>query len=902
MVELNVTIDNAGAQCMVYKTRGSRMQGKLMLKTSDKLKVRQISIRLLSTELVDFHTKNPHGSTTGSNGGNNIGSNNGMSAGSSSSGAGGGLHSYLQKSSKTIGTWMILEKKSSAHVLAAGKHSYSFEIPLPKGLDGSIKSKTYTLQYELETRLEYSFKLKPDLTHTMPVELVQVPMASNLQSDDRISLKVVPGRAHVDRDRLSIVDVPLGRALCLDPDVITQKECFVLHHLWDEVLSLRVRLPHGRVFPVGDSPVLDIEAVPLARNHRCTAFRIALEEISIIARPQRVGILSTRSRASAGDNLHPRQPAEEQTASSAAARRSSASVSHLSSSSEDSLPASSHNAWAYAQECSSAYDNAITRVRELCSTSTKWTRHDFPSLSAFHGILTEKLNLAVPSDGTKDTNADLRNSHIQIHHQLVYELEYAVVGSEMVDMLRKEPRVRAAAHIYNSLGKANIVRRDEIRDDRRPGSVYTVRGTLPVVVVTRNFANFWGIRDISLDTRTGLSPVEAAVKECMSEFPEPNTAAHSTMSMPLPSMPDAYSRRPSTELTGTSAGTSLAAANTSSAASAASSHHSLHNGRHNSSGVPAVLLQPPPAGFAGPSMETCSIPQAGSGYPPMGFMAQTPPASSMPYPPQQQDTSQSSILAIHEPPSTSSVPSAPASAGGMAYDPMMFQRQIEMFQEQQRRQQEEFFKQLTEQYARMVASQQQPAQNAVNMPPSLTDLLGSNPLQHPQAPPSSRNNVDAADSSNDIYAVLDIPTGNNSHSTRPSNDTNDEQSNAHVQASFTASIHSRSSSNLSVFTAEETSNDVGVLPEVEAASAPAIETPIAEDDTSEETTTDNAAESVVPPPVSSSSANDSQQNGRSSPPPSYDDILPPEYEVPSHQPPPYRPLDRNSRNGTRSRR
>ncbi|KAJ2629891.1 hypothetical protein H4R22_003051, partial [Coemansia sp. RSA 1290] len=137
-------------------------------------------------------------------------------------------------------------------------------------------------------------------------------------------------------------------------------------------------------------------------------------------------------------------------------------------SSEDSLPASSHNAWAYAQECSSAYDNAITRV--------------------------------LPSDGTKDTNADLRNSHIQIHHQLVYELEYAVVGSEMVDMLRKEPRVRAAAHIYNSLGKANIVRRDEIRDDRRPGSVYTVRGTLPVVVVTRNFANFWGIRDISLDT------------------------------------------------------------------------------------------------------------------------------------------------------------------------------------------------------------------------------------------------------------------------------------------------------------------------------------------------------------------------------------------------------------------
>ncbi|KAJ2450227.1 hypothetical protein EV183_004419 [Coemansia sp. RSA 2336] len=900
MAELEVSIDSSGAQCMVYKTRGSRMRGKLMLKTSDKLKVRQISIRLLSTELVDFHTKNTgaSGSTAGSSGGNNMGSNNGMSAGGSSSGAGGGLHSYLQKSSKTIGTWMILEKKSSAHVLAAGKHSYSFEIPLPKGLDGSIRSKTYTLQYELETRLEYSFKLKPDLTHTMPVELVQVPMASNLQSDDRISLKVVPGRAPVDRDRLSIVDVPLGRAICLDPDVITQKECFVLHHLWDEVLSLRVRLPHGRVFPVGDSPVLDIEAVPLARNHRCTAFRIAVEEISIIARPQRVGILGTRSRASAADSLHPRQPGEEQAAGSAAARRSSASVSHLSSSSEDSLPASSHNAWAYAQECSSAYDNAITRVRELCSTSTKWTRGDFPSLSAFHGILTEKLNLSVPSDGTKDTNADLRNSHIQIHHQLVYELEYAVVGSEMVDMLRKEPRVRAAAHIYNSLGKANIVRRDEIRDDRRPGSVYTVRGTLPIVVVTRNFANIWGIRDISLDTRTGLSPVEAAVKECMSGFPEPSTAAHSTMSMPMPTMPSAYSRRQSAELAEASAGTSLAAANISSAASAASSHHSLHNGRHNSPGAPAVLLQPPPVGFAGPSAESC-MPQAGSGYPPMGFMAQAPPASSMPYPPQQQATSQSPIPTIHEPPSASSVPSAPAaSAGGMAYDPMMFQRQIEMFQEQQRRQQEEFFKQLTEQYARMMAGQQQPAQHAADIPPLSTALLDSSAPR-----PSSRNNADAAGSSNNIYAVLDIPIGSSSRNTRSSDETSGEQSNPNVQVNSTASIHSRSSSNVSAVTAEAT--DVGVLPEIESASAPSgllIEASNAESDTGGETTATNAAESAASPPANSDGANGSQQNSTSSPPPSYDDILPPEYEVPAHQPPPYRPLDRNSRNGNRSRR
>ncbi|KAJ2159160.1 hypothetical protein IW139_005043, partial [Coemansia sp. RSA 353] len=200
MVELEVHINQGSSQCLVYKNRGSQVEGKVVLKSTDKLKVRQISIRLTSTELVDFHNKNTTGAPTT------------------------GLHSYLQKSSKAVGTWMILEKTPSAHVLAAGKHNYSFEIPLPKGLDGSIQSKTYSLQYELETRLEYSFKLKPDLITLMPITLVQVPMASNLQADDRISLKVIPGRAPANRERMTVSDVPLGRALCLEADVITQKE------------------------------------------------------------------------------------------------------------------------------------------------------------------------------------------------------------------------------------------------------------------------------------------------------------------------------------------------------------------------------------------------------------------------------------------------------------------------------------------------------------------------------------------------------------------------------------------------------------------------------------------------------------------------------------------------------
>ncbi|KAJ2797866.1 hypothetical protein H4R20_005033, partial [Coemansia guatemalensis] len=177
MVELSVEIEQGSTQCLAYKHRESRLQGRMVVKTADKLKLRQLSIRLISTELVDFHTANSSKPAARNN----------------SSGGNSGLHSYLQKSSRAVGTWVILERKPSAsHVLLAGEHHYSFEIPLPKGLDGSVASKTYTLHYELEGRLEHSFKLKPNTICLQPIELVQVPMALNLHADDRISLSVVP--------------------------------------------------------------------------------------------------------------------------------------------------------------------------------------------------------------------------------------------------------------------------------------------------------------------------------------------------------------------------------------------------------------------------------------------------------------------------------------------------------------------------------------------------------------------------------------------------------------------------------------------------------------------------------------------------------------------------------------
>ncbi|KAJ2503308.1 hypothetical protein GGH96_000329 [Coemansia sp. RSA 1972] len=873
MVELDVHINQGSSQCLVYKNHGSQVEGKVVLKSTDKLKVRQISIRLTSTELVDFHNK-------------------------ASSAPSGGLHSYLQKSSKTVGTWTILEKTPSAHVLAAGKHNYSFEIPLPKGLDGSIQSKTYSLQYELETRLEYSFKLKPDLITLMPITLVQVPTASNLQADDRISLKVIPGRVPANRERMTVNDVPLGRALCLEPDVITQKESFVLHHLWEDVLSLRIRLPFGRVLPVDESPVLDIEAVPLARNHRCTAFKVVLEEISIIARPQRVGLLNTRPRVASTDSgLHPDGQAP--------VRRSSVTLSQMSSSSEDSLPVSSHNAWAYAQECSSAYDNAITRVRELSSASAKWQKGQFTTLGAYHGILANKFNLYIPPVTRDDTHTDVRNSHIQVHHQLVYELEYRVASSEMVDLLQKEPRVRAAAHIYNNLGSSNIVRREEIRDSRRVGPIYTVRGTLPVAVVPAKIANMWGIRNTSRDPQTEPSAVVTAINEYAASF-VPANAPYLSLSMPRLSMPDHDVRRMSTD-------------------------------SHGQSGASTPQYPQMPGGFAGASAFDPSG-LGSSAYPPMGFMTQSPgsapypPSGSLPYPP--------GSSSAQYPPASGSAPYPPASIPGQypsassselyppqpliptilephsanshisdshiegesshtrdsshadnnsngnasgsqtlhstasnnelaqpaqvnqqpqtnsetpqpAYNPTDIQRQIEMFQEQQRQQQEQFFKQLSQQYAQMNVGQT--CTSVPVLPAALASMLGSGSV-----PVSPASNQEFASGTN----VTEAQTGSSNI-----------QPVAHSVARTDSAVSTNSHYSDSVpAQPAANANAVGALSDIETASAP--------------------------PESSTSTAQAELTNG---PPPSYDDLLPPEYEVPSQQPPPYRPLNR-SQNERSSRR
>ncbi|KAJ2715590.1 mitochondrial 2-enoyl thioester reductase [Coemansia spiralis] len=902
MVELSVQFDQEGCQFLAYKQRESRLQGRLVVKTKDKLKVRQISIRLVSTELVDFHASGPADG----------------SAGKSSSTAQGGeygtaLHSYVQKSSRTIGTWAILEKGSSAHMLKAGEHRYSFELALPRGLDGSIATRPYTLHYELETRVEHSFKLKPDSTQLTPVELVQVPMALNLHADDRISLAAGPRPAPTGA-LLVADDVPMGQALLLAPDMIDQKEPFVLHHLWDDALSLRLRLPHGRAFPAGSNPVLDVEAVPIVRNYRCTRFTVALEEITIVARPQRASAVRTGTSGNGGSSSAVDTPPP---------RRQSAAASHLSSSSEDSLPvSSSHNAWAYAQASSAEYRNAITKVRELGRTTAPWPRAQFDSLTSYHGILVAKRNLSIPAAGQDSTHADIRNSHVQIHHQLVYELEYQAINTEeMAVPLQKEPRIMAAAHVYRSLGNANIARRD-----RLPGGVgaalhrpMTVRGTLPVALVSRRIADLWAIRDLSRDPATEDSPVAAAANGHLSHGASPYPPVLSVPEVRMPAMSDSECHSSST---GPSRASSVARAHSPMIGFAPAPAYGMPTpgdfgpATSRPAGMyppqPSDVYPPQPAGLYPYQSPGLYPPQPAGVYPP-GPPGAYPPAQASAYPPLPSD------------PNALAAPGAGGSqqlqAGGMAFDPSLFQRQIEVFQQQQRQQQEQFFQQLTEQYAQMTTTGQAPSNamlgpGAPNDPARTHDgrpLSMASTLCPTDIPPGSAGGAAAGPSSAaDIYAVLDRPLVPVSPAPAPAPP-------AAPRTNTVESSISQSSDRQSVHTAEEEPDaqplqarpveepaehsssgsgsgreSTGPAPEIAAttvaveppAEAPAVEpteaTPLpARPSERDAEAARPAAASATAPPAA-----------EPAPPPSYDDLLPPEYEIPGNAPPPYQPTHR----------
>ncbi|KAJ2870023.1 hypothetical protein FB639_004691, partial [Coemansia asiatica] len=344
-------------------------------------------------------------------------------------------------------------------------------------------------------------------------------------------------------------DLPVGKSACLAADSIDRKDSFVLHHIWDNRLSFKIRMPRGRVFPVDSKPLFDIEAVPISKEYRFTRLTLALEEITIVARPTIAGIArqgsvlsldSAQSTGKAKANQQQQQQQQRQQSHSLSTRRSSLTgsvMSQASTSSEDAHASikASHNAWAYAKECSSEYQNAITKVRELSRlhhelATQQHQQHNLHqgTVAAFHGILASKVHLSVPHHLESNNNssrscADIRNSHIQVHHQLVYELDYQRLdvaelneANAAFSAASADARIKAVAHVYKALSGANIVRRDELRDaaaNAGSGRSGVVRGTLPVAVVSRRISDLWGIRNLSQDTLSNPSAVVAALMD-----------------------------------------------------------------------------------------------------------------------------------------------------------------------------------------------------------------------------------------------------------------------------------------------------------------------------------------------------------------------------------------------------
>ncbi|KAJ2024904.1 hypothetical protein GGI06_000796 [Coemansia sp. S85] len=848
MPELRVEVDKECAECLVYQHQESSLRGKLFLKTSDKLKLRQITIRLLSTELVDLHETGDVVETTG----------------------------FLQKSTKTIGTWVVLAKTGDTHQLGVGEHQYSFEIALPKGLDGTVDTGAYRLGYELESRVEHSFVLKPATVIMTSVTLVQVPMGLNLHSDDRVSMNLLsagvpPGRS------LAVEDVPLGRAICVNVDAIDQGREFVLRHLWDSALAVRLRLGRGRVFPTDSYAVVDVQAVPITREYRCTAITLRLEEIAIIARPQRsAAAVRPSGSVSAAGRIRP--------SGSLPLRRHSVANSAVSVSSEDSMGRPSDNAAAFAMESSAEYQNAITKVRTLATaTYTAWPDRPSESLAEFSGIAAQRLRLRVPPRGGEMVT-DLRNSHIQVHHQIAYEVRYERVdGGETSD----SARILAMAKVHRALATANIVRRDELKDQGR-----VVKGTLPVAVVPKKISALWGLKNsyeeeaydedelpavsdrnlIDLDTTVAPEPAVYVPSPAMLGMMHSGSNSNygsNNLSMPgVPTMPGI----PTMPGVPTMPGLPMMPS------------------------VPGVPIMPGVPSFPGMS-------GSGGMYPPaqpMGFNPMFMPQAAAPMGfamdnggggPSNMDMSYNGMAYGGADINYGGMPynGGPADSsmyGG--YNPMGMQQQILMFQEQQRKQQEQFFQQLSEQYGQMAVSPTQPPTL-----PAAQAYGPSSSSQHSTSalPPPSLGEAREPD-------VVVVPT---------------------VVVEPPPAVEAVASAAVSVVAAEPSA------PEVSEPSAPEVaEPPVRPDSAADVHSADpplqltsingavehssassennvvveQPAETVVESSASTSSQSiaaveEGAASGRHSPPPNYDDLLPPEYEVPANQPPPYRPLESN---------
>ncbi|KAJ2744976.1 hypothetical protein GGI19_006550, partial [Coemansia pectinata] len=550
-------------------------------------------------------------------------------------------------------------------------------------------------------------------------------------------------------------------------------------------------------------------------------------------------------------------------------------------------------------------------VRTLATgTHTAWPERPSVSLAEFSGIASARLRLHVPPMyGDNATHTDIRNSHIQVHHQIAYEVRYERVQAEEES---SNARILAVAKVYGALANANIVRRDELKN------LEVVRGTLPVAVVPKKISALWGLKNIEYD--------EPEYDDEPAGFPVPNTTEAHLIDLVADAPPVAAQS---------------AYVPSSAMLDMMHNNDSYASAMPSMPGMPGVPMMPGVPSF--PSMP--SVP----GVPTMSNFAAMPGVPSIPGMP-----SIPGIPGIPGMPGGSGAysPVAPASQpmgfnpmimpqaplgfgmgnggpavdmnynnsgpsvdtsynmgyGNAGYNPM--QQQILMFQEQQRMQQQQFFQQLSEQYGQMAVSPSSLTRNESQSHPypRVSESQNSGYNTYGPAPPPPGH---------DVLLAAREPSG-------------------HITPATTVAVDISSVPTVVLPTvvvepADTVTESVTVieLAAVTEASAPASSEPVRPDsaadiDTSsadqhltsitaaierseaEASNTITTAVPVLQPlahsagsstSTTASSEHNTEDTGRHSPPPNYDDLLPPDYEVPANQPPPYRPME-----SSRSRR
>ncbi|KAJ1950694.1 hypothetical protein FBU59_000560 [Linderina macrospora] len=519
-MQFSITIDNADEDIRVFQDVPGVVSGQVNIYTKRKIELREVDIRLLRDELIDMFDSE----------------------------SGSGLYTNLQKASKVVNSWVVLPERPKAHVLEEGTHQYAFEVGLPAGIDASIKMPSYKLEYFLEARLKYNSFFKPNEVVRIPITLTQVPMSQNLHNDDVATLEISPIPNDCPLSMLRACDVPIGHSLQPRSDLIDQGKPFTLLHLWHDRLAFRMKLPRGRALLAGTAPVVEFETVPIDPNLRFTRVTLALEEVVLMARPQRNAVsksinvtethISNPENRRSGESIRRRNTSATLGSSSSdgnwsttglntdgsprSRRQTNAAASVMSLSSTSSEENKSVFQLRVAHPLVRSKDNklvggnTVCRVRDLVATpislpSTTLSTLQSPTVhfsdTADYGFVAARTRLRIPSLSASQTHLDVRNSHIQVHHQLSYTLEFQKVNNistaaqqEMAVRERDQPRHLAITEMYNSIGRSHIVRRDDLPDpsalpisDELLSKPRVVRGTLPVSIVPAQLANTWEI-------------------------------------------------------------------------------------------------------------------------------------------------------------------------------------------------------------------------------------------------------------------------------------------------------------------------------------------------------------------------------------------------------------------------